>query len=327
MFNNFLDIIIPSYEQPQLLRECLLSVLNQEFTNYRVIIIDDCSDSCVYSYIEEILNLNKNFTFIKNDINMGALASVMKGLGISKSKYFMILHHDDMLDKTFLIKIINGLEANKTASFGYSLISTLVNEKITDDFPTTIRPNLPTGIHDIAYDAVINCWIMFSSAVIRRTSFDEVDGLDLFYLKNINRKINIYRKGEPDLYLFAKLSARSQVYVINERLCFYRLHEKSNTNNNIRRMTHVQDNIRTYDYIFDEIEYFPDDVRMVAKINSIGRLSLCLPLLEVADLLLYRGKLSRETTDYRDFLIAKLRVSLNRLIRDDKSLGYPFVTI
>jgi hypothetical protein len=168
---------------------------------------------------------------------------------------------------------------------------------------------------------------MFSSAVIRRNSFDKVNGLDLFYLKNSERKINNNRKGEPDLYLFAKLSSRASVYVVNERLCFYRSHEKSNTNNNISRMTHIQDNIRTYDYIFDEIEYFPDDVRMVAKINSIGRLSLSLPLLEIADSLLYRGKLSRETIEYRDFLMAKLRISTSRFIRDDKSLGYPPIVV
>ena len=39
----FIDIIIPNYNKGDYLEECLDSVLNQTYKNWKVYVIDDCS--------------------------------------------------------------------------------------------------------------------------------------------------------------------------------------------------------------------------------------------------------------------------------------------
>ena len=39
-----IDIIIPNYNKADYLKECLNSVLNQTYKNWRVYLIDDCSN-------------------------------------------------------------------------------------------------------------------------------------------------------------------------------------------------------------------------------------------------------------------------------------------
>jgi glycosyltransferase involved in cell wall biosynthesis len=295
------EIIVTYYNNPSYLDKCLESLFEQTYSNFTCLVIDDNSTER-HEYFQGKLNLmDQRFRFIRNEENVGGPNLFMEYISGSKADYIMWLHHDDWLHPNFLEKSLYGLEKNQEVSFSYSLCSRVIDGISTNEFPGSIRPDLSTGMHDISYDTVINCWIMWSSALIRRSSYEQVGGLRSLYHRYDKRKIkSVYRKGESDLYIFAKLSSLSQVYVINERLCYYRDHSDSNTNNTFLRGTHIQDNIRTYDYIYDEIEYFTDEIRVVSKINSIGRLSLKNSFADTAYNILYQSMLGKEYYLIRD---------------------------
>ena len=42
----FFKIIIPNYNNIQFIKECLDSILNQTFTDYKIVIVDDQSTDC-----------------------------------------------------------------------------------------------------------------------------------------------------------------------------------------------------------------------------------------------------------------------------------------
>ena len=52
-----IDIILPNYNSNEFLEETLKSILSQSFKNWRLIIVDDCSNS---STKEILLNYSKN---------------------------------------------------------------------------------------------------------------------------------------------------------------------------------------------------------------------------------------------------------------------------
>ena len=54
MENQF-SIIIPTYNRPQKLKRAILSALRQSYDNYKIFVVDDCSDTS-----------NENYSIVKN---------------------------------------------------------------------------------------------------------------------------------------------------------------------------------------------------------------------------------------------------------------------
>ena len=319
-----IEIFVTAYNNPVYLVDCVRSLLLQEFVDFCVVIIDDCSPQEMFPAINDLVKDDQRFRFVRRSFNVGGPIAFMEAVRESTAEYVMWLHHDDWLHSSFLEKAFNALEANKASPFAYALCSRVIDGTPRNEFPTSIRPNLETGFHDISYDAVINCWVMWSSALIRLGAYRKAGGLESLYARvSAGFAHSIYRYGESDLFIFARLSTIGPVAVINERLCFYRDHSLSNTQNVELQSSHILDNIRTYDLIFDDIDFFPEDVRLVAKVNSIGRLSTKLGLSQAAEHLLYRSALGRECKIYRRELISKLLVSMERFIIDNESRGWP----
>ena len=49
---NFFSVIIPTYNRPKTLSKSINSVLNQNFKNFEIIVVDDCSEDSTFSLVE-----------------------------------------------------------------------------------------------------------------------------------------------------------------------------------------------------------------------------------------------------------------------------------
>ena len=90
----FFSVVIPTYNHEVFLEKAVKSVLNQTFTDYEIIIIDNYSDDNTENLIKSLNN--KNIKFIKNR-NHGILAK-SRNIGIeqSKSEWIAFLDSDDI---------------------------------------------------------------------------------------------------------------------------------------------------------------------------------------------------------------------------------------
>lgn len=79
MENKFL-IITPSYNNSDWVEYNLASVLNQTYTNWRLIYIDDNSTDDTFAKASEILKDNPKCRLIKNEVNKGATANYFENL-------------------------------------------------------------------------------------------------------------------------------------------------------------------------------------------------------------------------------------------------------
>ena len=102
---NKFSIIIPSFNSIKTLPFTLGSIKSQNYKNYEVIIIDDCS-SDNHDY-DKFLSFIDDLTIIKNSQNKGPTFS--KNIGIKKSKGNIIcfLDSDDMWSPCYLSSIDN----------------------------------------------------------------------------------------------------------------------------------------------------------------------------------------------------------------------------
>lgn len=90
-----LSICIPTYCGATHLDTTIKSVLNQDFTDYELIIIDDNSPDHTHEVVFKYQD--HRIRYIKNDINIGPEGNWNKCLTEAKGKYFKLLPHDDTL--------------------------------------------------------------------------------------------------------------------------------------------------------------------------------------------------------------------------------------
>ena len=82
----FFSIIIPTFNQGDLLARCVKSVLNQSYKNYEIIIIDNNSSDNT----SKIINKYKNLIIYKKINNQGVIAR-SRNLGIKLAKAISVL--------------------------------------------------------------------------------------------------------------------------------------------------------------------------------------------------------------------------------------------
>lgn len=104
-------IYLVNYNYGAYIKESIESVLNQTFSDYELIIIDDGStdDS------QAIINNYKEHPKIKVVFqeNMGLLKTINKAIDISRGDYIIRLDADDYLNKNALLILVNRMENNK----------------------------------------------------------------------------------------------------------------------------------------------------------------------------------------------------------------------
>lgn len=113
------SICIPAYNYPEFLKRCLLSVLNQTFEDFEVIITDDSCHDKLQEVVAELDDVR--IRYYKNYLPLGSPANWNHGLKHARGELIKMLHHDDwFFEKTALEQFVNYFEKHSDASFVFS---------------------------------------------------------------------------------------------------------------------------------------------------------------------------------------------------------------
>ena len=108
-----ISVITPSYNSEKFIKECIFSVIDQDYKNLEHIIIDDCSSDNSVRVIERLANEFSHIRLIKNPINSGPAKSRNNGLKISKGNLICFLDSDDVWLKNKLKEQLKFAKLNK----------------------------------------------------------------------------------------------------------------------------------------------------------------------------------------------------------------------
>ena len=112
MENAKVSIIMPLYNAEKYLEESLKSVLEQTFTNYELICVNDGSTDCTPDILEKFCKKDNRLRVISNSERSGAACSRNKGMSMANGKYLAFLDGDDIFDETMLKKAYDTIEKN-----------------------------------------------------------------------------------------------------------------------------------------------------------------------------------------------------------------------
>ncbi|SFD75128.1 Glycosyl transferase family 2 [Paenibacillus catalpae] len=217
---GLVSIVITVYNKLPYLKDCLTSLLNQTYSSWELILIDDASTDGSYEYVINWLNSNepyfsggKGIYTLRLPRNTGYAGAITAGMYLAKGEFIAIQDADDLSHPERLAKQVRYLNNNPQID----LLGT--NYEVFEDG----QPDRRMPVHWLKYGDQIgkiyakggHC-ICHGTAMFRGNVFDRIGGH--------TRRI----EGAEDYEFIVKVinSGARNVENLREVLYYYRKHPK-----------------------------------------------------------------------------------------------------
>lgn len=252
--NPTVSVIIPTYNRAHLLRRSINSVLEQTFTDFELIIVDDCSTDST----NELLKTygDPRIRYLKNSENLGAGRSRNAGVAASNGKYIAFQDSDDEWLPQKLEKQI--AEFKKSAGLGKKPVGMVYCLLLSIDLASQSQI---MGGHcfnlsdDIFASLLIGPDVGTPTMLIERGAWDEIGGF--------SDEIHCFEDWEFSLRMAEKYS----VILVNEVLLKAYVLENGINSNGPKRMDAEFFILNKYLHLFSEREV------LILKLEGILRRS------------------------------------------------------
>ena len=97
-----ISILMPCYNSEEFLQRSINSVLQQEYENWELICVDDCSKDDTYKKLQEYVSKDTRIKAIKREINGGCASSLNVSLEQCSGDFIFVLGHDDEISRDCL---------------------------------------------------------------------------------------------------------------------------------------------------------------------------------------------------------------------------------
>ena len=78
------SVIMPAYNCEKFIDETIESLLNQTYTNWELIAVDDCSTDKTGEILKKYAEKDNRIKYVKNDDNLGAALTRNKAVSLAK---------------------------------------------------------------------------------------------------------------------------------------------------------------------------------------------------------------------------------------------------
>ncbi|MCT8586964.1 glycosyltransferase, partial [Glaesserella parasuis] len=252
------SVLICAYNTEKYIEQCINSVINQTYTNLEIVIVNDGSTDNTKHIIEKLANQDNRISIINNEMNIGYISSLNKGIQHIKGEYIAKIDSDDVAKPDWIKNILEKMLEDPTIiAMGCYLEIISVNGKLGKYYKTgDIWKNALTDAHIkndmLFYNPIHNNTMIMKSLIHKKYGLI----YDLNYIH------------AEDYKFWFEVSKLGKMANYPEALVYYRLHsEQTSSNHNasqintakkIRReiITYYMENLGFVNIIdFDNIKF------------------------------------------------------------------------
>jgi glycosyltransferase involved in cell wall biosynthesis len=222
------SVIIPTYNRALIIKDAIQSVINQTYTDYEIIVVDDGSTDNTSNVINDIRNHSGKVRYIHQE-NKGRSAARNSGIRAARGNYVAFLDSDDIFLPEKLSVQVMTLENN--LDFGMAYSPALIMDKygnMSEDINQR-KEKLAGWIYPELLFIKKNI-ITIPSVIVRKQILNEIGGFDetmhicedLDLWRRIARYHQVFQMKEPvaiirhtineSLDLLGYLDARTSYY-------------------------------------------------------------------------------------------------------------------
>ena len=169
------SVVMSVYNGDHYLRDAIESILHQTFSDFEFIIIDDGSTDGTWAILTDYDD--PRIRVVKNDVNLGLVRSLNKGLALARGEYIARMDADDISLSERLDKQVQFMDRNPVIGVLGTDIE-LINEFGTayNEFKP---PSIPTQSRAVNWTLFFRCCIHHPTVVARRTVLECLGGYSL----------------------------------------------------------------------------------------------------------------------------------------------------
>lgn len=212
--SSFFTVIVTVYNCEKYIIETLKSIECQTFTDYEVIIVEDCSVDRSYELVKNFIHGRSKWSLYRNEKNSGVGYSRNRAFSLAEGQFVAILDSDDVWMRDKLEKQYE-LMKHGDVDLCYTAYSFMDTESKDMNFNYRVKP-------EVTYKALLKeNYIGCSTAVVSKK-----------IAKSIRMNENMINE---DFYFW--LQVLKEGYVgkgITEPLVKYRIHEKARSYNKFK---------------------------------------------------------------------------------------------
>lgn len=228
MNEKLISIIIPVYNAERFLDETIKNVLEQTYSNFELILVDDCSTD---NGIEIIKKYNDyRIKLISNTKNSGAAITRNNGIKAANGKYICFLDADDLWDKEKLEKQVRFMEQKKYAfSFtGYEF----ADEMGVANGKKVYVPEKINYTEALRNTTIWTCTVMFNMDMLSKEDI---------YMPNV--------ESEDTACWWKVLKKVEYAYGLNEILSYYRRSANTLSSNKVKAIRRIWNLYRNVEHL------------------------------------------------------------------------------
>ncbi len=205
----FFSVIIPTYNRADIIKETILSVKNQQFTDWECIVVDDGSTDETRDVVGEMADADSRIVYVHQK-NAERSAARNRGISLAKGDYLCFLDSDDYYLNSHLTKLYNNIvKGNQPEAL-------LFTNHIVNKFGQTEIVEVPPMEENVAKylfeHPVIPARVCISKRILDLEKFDE----DITIVE--------------DTILWVRISQQYDIIHIDEPSVVYRLHDDNSIN-------------------------------------------------------------------------------------------------
>jgi glycosyltransferase involved in cell wall biosynthesis len=259
------SIIIPNYNHARFLKKRIDSVLQQTFTDFEVIILDDCSTDDSIEILDSYKDHRITHRIYNSENSQSPFSQWKKGLQLAKYDYIWIAESDDFCSPELLSSAYKVLNHDKEISL-YYCDSNLMGEN-EEPFYNTVQKythELDSALWD--HDHQINGktyvrkylskknFILNASSVIFRRDYglDAVDAIQDF-------------KTSGDWFFYAQILLQGDVYFHAVKQNYFRHSSQSTRNYNTleKRERRILEKVKVNEFFIRHFNYSETERQLV----------------------------------------------------------------
>ena len=243
-----LTVLMPVYNCELYIKEAIDSILNQTYTNFELLIIDDASTDKTVELIKKCLDVRINL--IQKPVNKGLTDSLNHGLKIAKGKYIARMDGDDISLPERFAKQIFFLEENQEVILCGSWFSIIGSDRVV---------KVPEHHNEIKLAFLKGNCIAHPSVMMRKQA---LDAFQVVY--------DVSKEPAEDYDLWVRLLLKGKLHNLQEVLLDYRTHgEQVTKRQSVEQKNRVLEIKRTM-FDFLELELLPEERLVFDKVINNG---------------------------------------------------------
>ena len=234
------SIALPIYNVEKYIGKCLNSLINQTFTDFEVICVNDCSTDNTLSIIEEFAQRDRRIKVINHQTNLGVSNARNRAMDEACGEYLVWVDPDDWVEKDLLETLYNKFQETKSDVIWYnsyrhfdqtgSLLVNMENHQILkDEGYYDVTPENMDLYSDYVWDKAIKL------SKVRELNIRFPSGL-------------IFEDAE---YYYKIYTQITRIYYLPKPMYYYRVREGSIVTNGQKGIGHVWDMFDVYEHIVD----------------------------------------------------------------------------